>query len=119
MTDVNVTYSERGFPQFDDEVVTDYGHTVRIYGSSAAMKDAVWMSVKKEDGPYIGSCDVAVHMDLAQATAVRNRLSAWIDMINGYVDTDVEQLRAEIVELQGQLTRIADDLAPWRTREDE
>lgn len=121
MKKVNVTYSNRGFPQFGDPIETDYGHWVRVYGSSAAMKDCVWMSVD-HDGISHGikpAVDAGVHMDLAQATQLRDHLSTWINMINGYDDAEVEGLRGEIAELSARLTRIADDLEPWRTREEE
>lgn len=38
MKKLNVTYSERGFPQFDDAINTDYGHQVQTFmclGSAA------------------------------------------------------------------------------------
>lgn len=119
MKKVNVTYSERGFPQFDGAVETDYGHKVRVYGSSAAMKDCVWMSVA-HDGVAAGlpEVDTAVHMDLEQAAAVRDRLSAWINTTNGYDDTDVAALRSRIKELEQWRTELADQLEPFRTWED-
>jgi hypothetical protein len=80
---IEMTRNQRGFLQFDDEVATDYGHRVRIFESSAAFKGPVcWMSVKKDDEGYDGQvppCSVGVHLTLAQAVAIRDRFTAFID----------------------------------------
>jgi|GEM_PF-2587170 hypothetical protein len=83
MPDIEVTATPRGFAVFGDEVVTDYGHKVRIQQSSSAMKDACWMFIDKEEGVpgELPACDVAVHMTVDQATAIRDRLTAWIESV--------------------------------------
>lgn len=117
MTAAEVTYSDRGFAQFGKAFRTDYGHEIRVYQSSSAEKDAVWMSVdlSPENSDGLFPVDTAVHMDLDQAKALRDRLSAWINMIEGFNDSDVDELRGELAKRDALLSSIADSLSPWRT----
>lgn len=114
-----VTYNERGFPVFGEPVITQYGHPVRVYGSSAAMYDAVWLDIG--DSTKLG-CEKIVgtaHMNLEQAKLVRNHLSTWINMIEGFDESDVDELRREVEELRAWRRNLADDLAEFCSSEDE
>ena len=82
MAVVDVTASGRGFEQYGDEVLTSYGHLVKVYESSSAEGPHCWMSVTK--GPPVApgdlpACDVAAHLTYEQAVAIRDRLTRFID----------------------------------------
>jgi hypothetical protein len=115
---VDVTYTERGFPVFGEPVITQYGHPVRVYGSSAAMYDAVWLDIGESTKPGCEAITGTAHMNLEQATLVRDHLSTWINTITGYDDSDVAALRARIEHLEQWRTELADQLAPHRTQEE-
>lgn len=87
----DINYSDRGFAQFGEEIMTSYGDTVRIYESSAAAGPHIWLKLKGmahlrgpseflagvEHGMAPG--DIAAHMTLEQAVQIRDRLTKAIE----------------------------------------
>ena len=71
--------TERGFGQYAS-IVDSYGATVRVQQSSAASDDYVWIFV---GGGAIDDNEGSSHLNLEQAKAIRDALTAWI--------TDVEE----------------------------
>jgi len=71
--------SSRGFKYLDD-LKTDYGHTVRVYESSAAFRPCLWMKVNGE-GNSCGDVEteLSVHMTLNQAQNLRDQLTLLIE----------------------------------------
>jgi hypothetical protein len=82
----------RGFAKFGD-VVTSYGEIVGVYESSSAEGRYVWLSTRGQahlEGPVqpwagiphgIAPGSVSAHMTVAQATAVRDALTEWLDWV--------------------------------------
>lgn len=89
--------SERGFHQYGNPVLTSYGDKVEIYGviapagacyvevyeSSSASGPHCWLRIFDDDGTTgitdQRKRDMVAHMNVAQAIAVRDRLTAFID----------------------------------------
>ncbi len=71
--------THRGFTIYD-EVTDSYGHVVRVQHSSSATRDAVWIFCDDggDDRPA-----PSPHLDVAQATRVRDALSAFIAEYGG------------------------------------
>jgi hypothetical protein len=59
----------------DGPITTSYGNVVEVYPSSAATRACVWLSVSVS--PHLRQ--PIAHMDLEQATAVRDALTEFID----------------------------------------
>jgi hypothetical protein len=73
--------SQRGFEQYG-EVETTYGHTVRVYESSAAKGPHVWVNtvlLPETAGRGRKPEETTAHLDLVQALRVRDMLSEFID----------------------------------------
>jgi hypothetical protein len=69
--------SSRGFIQYD-ELTDSYGANCRVVESSAAAGPHVWIFV--EDGAVKGN-NGSAHLDVQQATRVRDALTAWLDEV--------------------------------------
>jgi hypothetical protein len=83
MTEITEEVTDRGFVHLDP-VETRYGAIVHVYESSAAMGPHIWMNCKQPPPAYPGALpqelgEVPVHMNLAQAEAIRDRLTHLID----------------------------------------
>lgn len=81
---IDITPNARGFHRYGEPVETSYGHKVSVYESSAANGPHVWLNVSKDfnRGPGdLPECDVAAHLSLDQAIAIRDRLTAFIDEV--------------------------------------
>lgn len=79
---VDITTSPRGFEHYGEHVQTSYGHTVKVYESSSAVGPHCWLGVVKDfrrSPADLPECDVAAHLSLEQAIAVRDRLTAFIE----------------------------------------
>lgn len=79
---VEVTYSERGFAQYEP-MVCSYGTTVRLAESSAAFVDRLWLFLDGLTGPGQANHDSApgesaAHLTYENAVQLRDQLSAWI-----------------------------------------
>lgn len=64
-----VAITPRGFPIWAD-FVDDHGVTVIVVSSSAATDDYVWVQA-----------DESLHLDVEQATILRDALTAWISSV--------------------------------------
>jgi len=71
--------SDRGFLAYaGGEFRTDYGHTIRVQESSAAMGPHVWLFIGDSDEP--GMFDKhSPHLNLEQAVRLRAALDQFID----------------------------------------
>ena len=77
-----MTYSERGFAQYEP-MVCSYGTTVRLAESSAAFVDRVWLFLDGLTGPGQANHSSApgessAHLTYENAVQLRDQLSAWI-----------------------------------------
>lgn len=81
---VQITANARGFHQYGDPVTTTYGEKVDVYESSAARGPHCWLRIfddgKSQVTPHHG-LSIAAHLTADQATAVRDRLDAWLNEI--------------------------------------
>ena len=77
MTDIQITETDRGFHLYGDPVRTRYGHEVSVYESSAASGPHCWLKV----GPSENVEGCTAHLNVEQAVAIRDRLSAFIDEV--------------------------------------
>jgi hypothetical protein len=68
------TITDRGFKHLEP-IKTSYGHTVRVYESSSAMRPCLWMKVDST-GSTCGDIvtELRVHMTLEQAEDLRDSL---------------------------------------------
>ncbi len=73
-----VEKNSRGFEQYG-EVGTTYGHTVRVYESSAARGPHVWVNTRPTVTPYSDFAETTVHLDLLQAMTLRGMLDEFIE----------------------------------------
>lgn len=75
--------SDRGFKHYEP-TVTDYGHVVRIYESSAATRPCLWLAVEltaedaRKAGSNIEPSAAHAHMTLKQAEEIHAKLGAAI-----------------------------------------
>lgn len=77
----------KGWPQYGRPVPTEYGHAVEVFMSSTAFDPHCWLRIYDpgrdvtwmQDGYPDEGCDVMAHLTLAQAIAIRDRLTAFID----------------------------------------
>jgi len=68
--------SDRGFKYFMP-TMTDYGHNIRIYESSAAMEPCLWMAAERAQEDCRGGLKpeaVHIHMTLEQAREIHGKL---------------------------------------------
>jgi hypothetical protein len=72
-----VVRSDRGFHGYT-EFTDTYGATVKVYESSAAMQDCVWVSFK---GGGVTDNDGAAHLNKEQAVELIAALQLWISDI--------------------------------------
>ena len=86
------TYSERGFALYD-EVEDTYGHTVRVYESSAASDDFMWLGIDGEaiavegaEIKQVGQSTTrvvevhqAAHLTWESAVRVRDQIDEWLN----------------------------------------
>ena len=75
------TFSDRGFAQMP-EIPSEYGGSVRVYESSAAMGPHIWLEAKAPedlnhpDGPMV---EAPIHLTLDNAKLLRDQLTVLID----------------------------------------
>ncbi|QDF18696.1 hypothetical protein SEA_PUPPER_210 [Gordonia phage Pupper] len=67
---IEITYSQRGFQVYGDEVETLYGEVVRVYESSSAEGPRCWLQISGGD---------TAHLDVEMARAIRDRLDVFLD----------------------------------------
>lgn len=74
--------NDRGFHQYGEPVRSAYGDLVEVYESSAASAAHCWLRIY-DDGQSVvrheKAGDMMAHLTVEQATAVRDRLTAFID----------------------------------------
>lgn len=71
--------SSRGFEQYGT-IQISYGHTVRVYESSAASGPHIWMKTQlAEDQGNMAAEEATAHMDLLQAMTLRGLLDEFIE----------------------------------------
>lgn len=78
---VELDQTSRGFYNYGSPVETTYGEEVSLRESSAADGPHCWLYIK--DGPdgRVLEDKSSAHMSLAQAVAIRDRLTAFIDQV--------------------------------------
>lgn len=55
-----------------------YNSTIRLYSSSAASEDCIWLGCKDTDGKY-----APMHLNVSQAKILINKLQLWVNEIEG------------------------------------
>jgi hypothetical protein len=77
---VSFDISDRGFKQYEP-TMTDRGHEVRIYESSAAMKPCLWIAAERTQERCQGGLEpegVHIHVTLEEAQEIHEKLGAAI-----------------------------------------
>lgn len=77
---IEITSNQRGFHQYGEPVQTSYGDSVSVYESSAASGPHCWLRINPAEYQR-GNDDMCAHLNVEQATAIRDRLNAWLDEI--------------------------------------
>lgn len=81
---IPITANERGFHQYGDDVATTYGEKVAVYESSAAKGPHCWLRIFDDGRSQVRhhqGASIAAHLNVEQATAIRDRLDAWLNEI--------------------------------------
>jgi hypothetical protein len=81
---------DRGFHQYSEPVRSAYGDMVEVYESSSARGPHCWLRIYDDGQSSITDREpgtMAAHLTLEQATAIRDRLTAFIDEASQRWDT--------------------------------
>lgn len=75
---IDPNYSDRGFAQMP-AVPSEYGGSVRVYESSAAMGPHIWLQAEGLDGLKGPHASIPIHLTLANAIVLRDQLTKLIE----------------------------------------
>lgn len=81
---IPITANERGFHRYGDDVATTYGEKVAVYESSAAKGPHCWLRIFDDGNSQVTHHkgeSIAAHLNVEQATAIRDRIDAWLNEI--------------------------------------
>lgn len=91
MTMDSMNVSDRGFKQGED-ILDEYGSKIRTYESSAAMKARIWLRAEGSDVLDLPKNEVALHMSIPEATALRDQLDY---LIKNHYHNEIYDLDSE------------------------